>query len=224
MRLPAQLCRQIFPRLFSVLIFFPNVLLAANPCKLPGEVLIGEDKKYYYCSRKSCPELSAQLDSDKRALDRLRSSIVGSNAELQEWKEQNGKAEKAALEHAKQFLVGTVLSGITENRQGNLEEIIKDIKRADPTGTTWDMKLTKVANFERSYARLVTLIAALKLVEYPGMNVQQAWADFKNRAKQVGEETHVLAATWDQLATDSDARQPLRSMGSNFLPTHSSRR
>jgi hypothetical protein len=126
------------------------------------------------------------------------------------------QGRKAALEHAKQFLIGTVLSGITENRQTKLDEIVKNTGRADPIGTTWKMKLAKAADFERSYARLVTLIAALKLVQYPGMDIQEAWADFKGRAKQVGKEAHVLAATWDLLATDPDARQAFKEHGFEF--------
>jgi hypothetical protein len=199
-----------------VFVFLPSIVLAANPCKLPGEILIGEDNDYYYCSRLSCAELGAQLDRDERALQQLRSSIGGSNAELEEWKKENAKGEENALDRAKSFLVETVLSGVTANQEAKLEEIVKDINRADPMGTTWNMKLIKVANFEHSYVRLVTLITALKVVEYPGTDIQQTWADFRERARKLGKEAHVLTATWQDLATDPDAQQAFKEHGFEF--------
>jgi hypothetical protein len=214
--MPARVYRQIGLCTLSILAFLPTAVVAASPCKLPGEILIGEDKDYYYCSRLSCPELNAQLDRDKHALEQLRSAIGASNADLEEWKRENAKAETDALEHAKYFLAQTLLSGFTVSQEAKLEESVKDISRADPVGTTWNMKLTKVANFEHSYARLVTLIAALKVVEFPGINIQQTWADFSERARKLGKEGQVLAATWQELATDPDTRQAFKEHGFEF--------
>ena len=217
MRLPTQLCRIVFCSLsLSLFVFVPKVLLAANKCKLPGEILIGEDKNYYYCSRKSCPELGAQLNGDKRALENLRNLIQGTSAELAHWTEENAKAQKQALEHAKEFLVETALSGFVQNRESKLDEIVRDIERANPIGTTWRAKVIKASNFERSYVRLRALILALKTVEYPGMDIESARADFKERAKAIGKETQVLAATWELLATDQDARQAFKERSFEF--------
>ena len=139
-----------------------------------------------------------------------------SNAEMEEWAKQNARAEKDALDHAEYFLVETVLSGITANREAKLEEIEKDIRRADPMGTTIQTKLLNIHNFQKSYARLVSLIYALKTAEYPGMDIYKTWADFKERAAETGKETQVLAATWDALASDPETQQAFREHGFEF--------
>jgi hypothetical protein len=164
----------------------------------------------------TCQDLGAQLSRDQLALDRLRSSINSSNTELAEWTKQNARAEKEALDHAKFFLIETVLSGITENREDKLKSIERDIRQADPTGTTLNTKLLKIANFERSYTKLVTLIYALKAAEYPGMDIYKTWADFKERATEIGKETQVLAATWDALGSDPEMQQAFREHGFEF--------
>ena len=71
----------------------------------------------------------------------------------------------AALEHAKSFLTDSVLSGITANREAELESIEEDIKRADPFGTTIDTKLRKIAAFERVDWKIYTLRLHVFLIE-----------------------------------------------------------
>ena len=186
-----------------------------SPCR-PGDTLIGETAEFYYCSHVTCPELGAQLGRDQHALRTLRDTIQGSNAELEAWTKANDVAQKKALEHAKYFLIESVLSGITANREGQLAAIEKDIRRADPMGTTITTKLLKVANFRKSYARLATQIALLKAAEYPGMDIYKTWADFRERAAKLGKETQVLAATWDQLATDPEMRHAFMEHGFEF--------
>jgi hypothetical protein len=193
----------------------PSLVLADGPCRA-GDTLIGETTRYYYCSRATCQDLGAQLSRDQLALDRLRSSINSSNVELEEWTKQNARAEKDALDHAKYFLVETVLSGITANREAKLEEIEKDIRRADPMGTTIETKLLKIVNFRKSYARLITSIYALKAAEYPGMDIYKTWTDFQERATEIGKETQALAATWDALASDPETQQAFKDHGFEF--------
>ena len=201
--------------ILSLLAAVPSVAFGDGPCR-PGDTLIGETAQNYYCSHATCHDLGAQLSRDQRALENLRRSINSSNTELGEWTKQNARAEKAALEHAKFFLVETVLSGVTANRETKFDDIEKDIRRADPMGTTIETKLLKIVNFQKSYASLVTQIAALKAAEYPGMDIYKSWADFKERAARLGKETQVLSATWDQLATDPETRQAFREHGLEF--------
>jgi hypothetical protein len=198
-----------------VLAFVSSAAFGDGPCR-PGDTLIGETAKYYYCSRATCADLGAQLGKDRLALKTLRDSIQGSNLELDAWTKENAAAEKKALEHAKLFLLESILGGITASREAKLQSIENDIRRADPMGTTVNTKLLKLAKFRKSYARLVTQIAALKAVEYPGMDIYKTWADFKERAAKLGKETRVLASTWDELATNPEMQQAFREHGFEF--------
>jgi len=160
--------------------------------------------------------LGAQIGRDQHALKILRESIQGSSAELEAWTRENEVAQKKALEHAKHFLVESVLSGITASREAELESIEKDIDRSDPMGTTINAKLLKLASFRRSYARLVTQIGVLKAIEYPGMDIYKTWDDFTERAGKIGKEIQVLASTWDELGTDPEMQQAFKEHGFEF--------
>ena len=160
--------------------------------------------------------MGAQLDSDKHALDNLRKSIQGSNAELQQWTEENAKAQKQALQHAKEFLVQSLFGAIIENREAKLDQVVRDMGRGDRMGTTIGSKLSKARAFEDSYKRLSVLIAALETAEYPGMDIESIWADFKERTAAIGKEGQVLAASWDLLMADPDARRAFREHGFEF--------
>lgn len=201
--------------LLPPLVMAPSLAFGDGPCR-PGDTLIGESARYYYCSRVTCADLGVQLGKDQHALKTLRESAFASNSELEAWKRENYAAQRQALEDAKHFLVDSALSSITASREAKLESIEKDIDRADPMGTTVNAKLLKIANFRRSYAKLVTQIAALKIVEYPGMDIYRTWDDFKQRAANVGKETQVLASTWDKLASDAEVQRAFRDHGFEF--------
>lgn len=199
----------------ALLALAPSTASAAGPCR-PGDTLIGETKQYYYCSHVSCGQIGAQLANDELALRRLQDSMASTNAELKEWAEQSDKAQQEALAKAKSFLIRSVLERITVVPEGKLEAIEADIKRADPMGTTVATKLAKLAAFRRSYARLQTAIEALKLAKYPGVNIYESWSDFSDRAKAIGQEGQVLAATWSELATDPEVQSAFHEHGFEF--------
>jgi hypothetical protein len=193
----------------------PSMAFAANPCHA-GDTLIGETKQFYYCSHVSCGDIGAQLTKDEVALRRLQTSMAATNAELQEWGKANDEAQREALGKAKSFLIRSVLEKVAVGRETKLEAIENDIKRADPMGTTWTAKLVKLAAFRRSYGRLTTQIAALKVVKYPGVNIYETWSDFSARARTIGEEGQVVASTWRELATDPEMQQAFREHGFEF--------
>jgi len=193
----------------------PSVAFADGVCR-PGDTLIGETSKYYYCSHVSCADMSAQLANDQLALKRLRDSMAQTNAELDEWAKQNSAAQKAALDRAKSFLVTSVLGSITEGREAKLKAIEADIRRADPMGTTLNAKLLKIATFEHTYNTLVVQIAALKAAQYPGMDIKETWTLFQEHARAVGEQTQVLASAWRSLATDPEFQREFRDRGFEF--------
>ena len=92
--LPALTMRGIFLFLLAVV---PSIAFGDGPCR-PGDTLIGETERYYYCSRATCADLGAQLGSDERELRKLRDSIQASNAALDAWTRANEAAQAKALD------------------------------------------------------------------------------------------------------------------------------
>ena len=193
----------------------PAVTVADSVCR-PGDTLIGESPKFYYCSHVSCADMKTQLVNDQIALQRLSDTMRKTDSELDEWAKQNSAAQDAALAKAKSFLITSVLSAFTAGREAKLEAIETDIRRADPYGSTVSTKLTKIASFEHSYNRLVTEIAVLKAAEYPGIDIKDAWRDFQKHARAIGAETEVLASAWRSLANDPEFQQEFREHGFEF--------
>jgi hypothetical protein len=194
-------------------VFLPRV--ARAQCH-PGDFLIGEDKKFFYCSHKSCPDLDKQLQQDEEALRRLRHSIDGSNAELNQWSKMNSTAEKAALAHATEFLVSSTFGWVSDKFEGKLAALEKDFERRAPMGETWNQKLEKIRKFESSYARLSGIVAGFKIANYPGNDAVATWLELRTRATKLGQEGEVLSSAWRDLDSDPEVKRIIKEHGIDF--------
>ncbi len=190
-------------------------VLAQAQC-LPGDHLIGEDAYNYYCSARTCSELGEQIQRDEEALRRQQKSIEDSSLELQDWTKRNAAAEKEALKEASSFLVNSTIGALGEHFQDKLDALEKEFGRRGPTGETWSRKLERARELEARYAHLSAITDGIKVAEYPGTDVSDAWAKLKEWAHAAGKDANVIEATIKEFKRDPEVRSILEESGLDF--------
>jgi hypothetical protein len=183
----------------------------------PGDHLIGEDADNYYCSAKTCAELDGQIQKDEEALRRQQKFIEDSNQELQDWTNENSKAEKEALKHASEFLVDSTIGALGEHFQAKLDRVEREFTQRAPMGETWNRKVEKVRELDARYAHLSAITDGIKLAQYPGMDVSDGWLKLKKWAHGAGEDTNVIDSTFKQFKKDPEVRKILTDSGLDFI-------
>jgi hypothetical protein len=190
--------------------------VAIAQCR-PGDVLIGEDTNYYYCSRTSCSQLKGQLESDKEALRRLQKNIMDTNGELQNWTRENNQAAQSAFKRAALFLHDALLGALENLSEQKLETVTKEFQRRSPSGQRWDRLIERARELEKQTARLSGIIDGLKLSQYPFSNLTSAYADLKNWAKDANVASDQISDIFREMMKDPEGAKILRENGLSFL-------
>jgi len=191
----------------------PSVVRAQ--CR-PGDHLIGEDAKNYYCSKKTCKELDEQLVRDKQALGDLENLIQTTNDELKSWTKNNNAAAEGAFRHAATFLHDSLLGKLEDISQSRLEKVEQEFARHAPYGDRWQRLLEESRQLESQTARLNGAIDGLKLSQYPFSNLTTAWTDLKDWATKVGRNGDTVSATLEEMRKDPEGAAILRENRLSF--------
>jgi hypothetical protein len=194
--------------ILAIVTFVGVPALAMAQCR-PGDHLIGEDAKSYYCSRSSCSELKGQLENDKEALRRLQKNILDTNGELKNWTKENNEAAKSAFTRAVRLLHDAVLGSLQDLSENKLTLVRKEFQRRAPSGQTWQRLLERARELESRKAKLSGIIDGLKISQYPFSNLTSAYADLKNWAKDAQLESDQISDILQEMRKDPEGARIL---------------
>ncbi len=211
----------------AVLLTFPPWLPASAPfagvanaqddphCR-PGDVEIGRDDNFLYCSRLPCGQLGDQLERDQQAaLNQKRADDLNSR-ELDNWGQESDKAQKAALKHATDFLVDSVTAKMGESFKGKLDALQIDVNRRGPTGRTWTARLQQVREFRLRADRLEGVIDGLELAQYPGKNAAELWTVVQEHTAEGARQAGGLADVYKKMQSDPELAALMREHSFTF--------
>jgi len=187
-----------------------------DPHCLKGDVEIGRDDNFLYCSRLPCGQLGDQLKRDQQAARTQQRADELNSRELENWGRENDKAQKAALKHATDFLVESVAAGIGDHFEEKLGALERNVSRRAATGETWSTKLQKVRDFEQKATRLEATIDGIKLAQYPGKNAAELWTVVQERTADGASQASRLAEVYQKMRSDPELAALMREQGFNF--------
>jgi hypothetical protein len=187
---------------------------ANGQCR-PGDSLIGEDDKQYYCSSRSCAQLSDQLARDRHALELHQKNIQDANADLREWTAASEKAAADAVKKSSYALVDASVGRLEAWRSDRLKKVYDTMAR--PQGQRWDRLLERARELETQAARLNGQIDALKLGQYPISDLQNAWIEIQDWAAKTAREGERLDDIVREMNKDPEGAKALKEAGLGFV-------
>ena len=183
----------------------------------PGDHLIGEDARNFYCSSRTCAQLSGQLESDKEALRRLQKNILDTNEDLKNWTKENNAAAQSAFNRAGTLLHDALLGSLAEMSQHKLDLVKKELQRRAPFGQTWQRLLERAQELDKRKAKLSGIADALNLSQYPFSNLTSAYADLKTWAKDAQRESDAISTIFAEMRKDPEGAKILKEIGLAFV-------
>jgi DNA repair exonuclease SbcCD ATPase subunit len=200
--------------IFIIMVLWPTWSMAQ--CR-PGDHLIGEDDRAYYCSKRTCRQLKEQLESDKEALRRLQKNIYDTNGELQKWTKENNAAALSAFRRSADLLHNAILGSLTDLTKGKIEAAKNAINERAPYGRTLDRMIERTQELDRRIARLSGIADGLELSQYPFSNLTSAYADLKLWAKDAARESEEITQIFNEMRKDPEGAQILKESGLFFV-------